>query len=516
MDPVPSGWHGMEFLPQGRADRSGAMKMQIPISRRDFLKLTGVAAVGLMASGGLREEERVQASGLSYAGQELPLLLEADVCIVGGGPSGVAAAVSAGKRGCRTVLIERGISLGGLQTLGNVIPCMTTWAPESDTPFVTDLKERLLAAGIACVHEHEESEVAIWTNPEALSVIYDEMCADAGVEVLYHTVLVDIIKEGTEISCCVVQTIAGLRAVRAKTFIDCSGDAILARTAGVPCERGFEKTGKNQPMSFRFEMAGIDIDRLYQHVAVELGDTFCLTKPPYFEIGEARHRARKYVLEKFMMDGVASGELTEADAEYMQAYVIVGKPGCMSMNCPELPLEYSATDPISYSRGVRVGRQMMRRISQYFIKHMPGFEHAYLAKEASMLGARESWRIKGKFYMTEDDYHNQSRFPDAVARTAWFIDAHGEKVTEKLPKGAYYEIPYRALVAKEVPNLITAGRCISASFILQASMRIQLTCMSIGEAAGIAAAWGLRHQVPAGEIKWESLPKSERSYVTSG
>ena len=116
--------------------------------------------------------------------------------------------------------------------------------------------------------------------------------------------------------------------------------------------------------------------------------------------------------------------------------------------------------------------------------------------------------------MEEDDYHNQSRFPDAVARTAWFIDAHGEKVSEKLPKGAYYEIPYRSLITNEVPNLLVAGRCISASFILQASMRIQLTCMSIGEAAGIAAAWSTKYKLPVNKLRWQDIPAAERSYVS--
>lgn len=130
-----------------------------------------------------------------------------------------------------------------------------------------------------------------------------------------------------------------------------------------------------------------------------------------------------------------------------------------------------------------------------------------------MLGARESWRIKGKYYLVEDDYHNQSRFKDAVVRTAWYIDAHGEEVSEKLPKGAFYEVPYRSLITDEISNLLVAGRCISASFILQASMRIQPTCMSIGEAAGIAAAWGLAHGIPANEVKWEDIPAQKRSYA---
>ena len=492
--------------------------MRFKISRRNFLKMAGIATTGLMMAQ-LPNNQAASAAESSdtkikYGGHDIPLLYEAEVCVLGGGPSGVAAAVSAGKRGAKTVLLEKGITLGGLQTMGNVIPCMTTWAPDSDTAFVRELKQQLENHGIDYNDHHEGSEVGIWTNPEALSLIYDEMCQEAHTEVLYNTVFVDAIKKNNTITHCIVQTIAGLRAIKANTFIDCSGDAILARSAGVPSEHGFEKTGNNQPMSFRFEMGGVDLDKVYQHVTVELGDDFCPTKPPHYEFAEARHRTRQYVLEKFMVDGIKSGELTEEDAEYMQAFAIVGKPGHISMNCPELPLQFSASDPLSYSRGVMAGRQMINRISQYFIRHMPGFEKAYLAKEASMLGARESWRIKGKYYMVEDDYHNQSRFADAVARTAWFIDAHGEKVSEKLPKGAYYEIPYRALITNEISNLIVAGRCISASFILQASMRIQLTCMSIGEAAGIAAAWGLQNKIAANDIQWDKIPEALRSYVS--
>ena len=451
---------------------------------------------------------------VSYAGKNIPVLFDADVCVTGGGPSGMAAAVQSAEHGARTVLIERGIALGGLQTLGNVIPCMTSFAPDSDTPFVKTLKERLSAEGIEFDDRTEGSEVSIWTNPEILSRIYDDMCEKSGVEVLYNAVFVDTVMEGKSISAVIVQTIAGLRAIKSRVFIDGTGDAVLARSAGVPCECGYEKTGRNQPMSFRFEIGGIDMERLYDYITNELKDPWCKSPLPHFTMAEARHRAVKYVLEDFMAKGIETGELTEADAEYMQGFAIVGKPGTMSMNCPELPAEYSASDPVSYSRGVREGRRMIHRITQYFINHMPGFENAYIAKEASMLGARESWRIRGKVYLTEDDYHNESRFPDAVARTAWFIDAHGEKISEKLPKGAYYEIPFRAMVADEAENLIVSGRCISASFILQASMRIQVTCMSIGEAAGIAATWSVRNDIPANEVDWSKIPPSERSYIS--
>ena len=498
--------------------------MKFVISRRDFMKMAGAAMVGAMAaptvlgmdtSAGAADLKSGSGS-IKYAGCQVPVLCETDVCVVGGGVAGVAAAVSAGKRGSHAVIVERGIALGGLQTLGCVVPCMKSYAPGSDTSFVAAVKEKLAEHGVLYDDKTEDSEVSIWTNPETMALIYDELCTEAGVDILYNMTFMDVVKAGSAVAYVIVQTIAGLCAIKAKVFIDASGDAILARAAGVPSERGFEKTGNNQPMSFRFEIGGIDMEKLYHHVKKVLKDPVSKAPYPHFEIAEARHRKKKFILEQFMMDGVAAGELAEEDAEYMQAYAIMNKKGTMSMNCPELPVKYSSTDPLSYSKGVTAGRQMIHRIANYLIKHMPGFENAYLNKEASMLGARESWRIKGKYYMEEADYHNRSKFPDAVARTAWYIDAHGEKVADLLPKGEYYEIPYRSMITNEVSNLIVAGRCISASFILQASMRIQVTCMSIGEAAGVAANWGRRHGQNVNEVRWDEIPEKDRSYVTSG
>ena len=471
-----------------------------------------------------------------YAGRQVPVIAEADLGVAGGGPSGVAAAIAAARGGLKTLLVESGIALGGLQTLGLVEPCMPTLTAGSDTPYVAELKKRLEKAGI----EHFDGKTgACWTNPEVLASLYDDLTLEAGVQVLYHSTLVDVVMEkdsmtvaasdsanllagsgasgklsGT-IKALILHTVQGLVAVKAAAFIDATGDAALARLAGVPVEAGYEKTGHNQPMSFRFEMGGIDIERLHQYI-LSIHDDWCKTAPPHFEIAQARHRAIKYKLEKFFLQGVRSGELEEEDAEYFQAFTIPGKPGCMSMNCPELPVRFKAVEALSYSEGVVYGRAMIRRLSRYLIKHLPGFEGAYLSREAGMLGARESFRIKGCYYMTEADYYARRRFKDAVVRTAWYIDAHGEKVGEYLKPGEFYEIPYRCLITNEIANLAVTGRCISVSFILEASMRIQPTCMSIGEAAGLAAAWAKEHQLALNQVKWEDLPRSRRSYVSAG
>lgn len=492
--------------------------INIPISRRDFFKIAGLTTAGVMLSGNIETPkveaaEKVSGKNIKYAGKNIPVLYDVDICVCGGGPSGTAAAISAARNGAKVVLIEKGIALGGLATLGCVYPFMDTHAPDSDTPYVAEVKKRLLDKGI---DYDDKVTKQVWHNPEILTLIYDEMCEESGVNILYNTVLVDALKSGNKITTCIVQTIAGLAAIQAKTFIDSTGDAFLARNVGVPHERGYEKTGNNQPMSFRFEMGGIDIDRLYQYVAIELKEDWCKSVPPHFEIAEAMHRKQRYKLEEFMARGVESGEITQAEAEYMQAYSIIGKNGVMSMNFPEIPVQFKSTDPIDYSKAVTYGRKMMRNTAKYLINHLPGFENAYISREAVILGARESWRIIGKYYLVEDDYHNQSCFRDAVARTAWFIDAHGERISEKLPKGAYYEIPYRSLITDKISNLIVTGRCISASFILQASMRIQATCMSIGEGAGIAAAYGTKNNIAANQIEWDKIPEDKRSYVSHG
>ena len=308
-----------------------------------------------------------------------------------------------------------------------------------------------------------------------------------------------------------MQTIEGLGKISAKVFVDATGDAILSRFAGVPSVKGSEKTGRNQPMSFRFEMGGIDAMKTYKFFKRKYNDDWSQLPPPHFEF------AKWTKTEKFFTDAVASGELTQDDILYIQAFTIAGKPGVMSMNCPEMPpIEFSATDAISYSKSVSFGRKMMRRLAKFFVNNLPGFEKAYISREANLIGIRESWRIRGKYYMTAADYYGAKKFADGVCRTAYPIDIHDVELElhEKLKKGDYYEIPYRALITNEFDNLIVAGRCISADFSAQASVRIQPTCMSMGEAAGIAAAYGLKNNIAVNRVEWDKIPANQRSYVS--
>ena len=506
----------------------------IPISRRNFMKLASVAMAGVMV-GGVDTPKAQAFSGktaiANFNGADLPVLYDVDACVVGGGAAGTAAAINAGKNGASTVLVEQGISLGGLATQGLVYPCMRTFAYDSDTPYILELNRRIEEKQGVEPLRGMEDETSYGGGqgfyvPECLTWLYDEWCEEAGVAVLYGTTLVGAVVENGAITDCVVQTVDGLAKIRAKTFIDATGDALLSRFAGVPTEKGSEKTGRNQPMTLRFEMSGIDVPKVYHFFHNKLKDTWMGEKSdrrfeedvkkglvPFMEFAKWKRT------ENFFKEGVRRGEVTEDDILYIQAFAIIGKPHTMSMNCPEIPpLGFSSTDAISRSQAVTFGRKMTRRLSAFFKKNIPGFENAFISKEASMVGVRESWRIRGKYYLTEETYMKREKFVDAICRTAYPIDIHDVKldVFEKLKKGEYYEIPFRALIADKVNNLLTVGRCASGSFVAQASFRIQPTCMSMGEAAGIATAWAVKHSMPVSEVKWEDIPETQRSYISKG
>ncbi len=489
----------------------------IPISRRDLLKFAGITAAGAVFSSNKTVEaaEPPKTQNFNFNGAQIPTLLRADVCVVGGGPSGTAAAVTAARNGASVVLIEQGTVLGGLQTQGLVYPAMPTRIFNSDTPYITDLNKRFAMHGINVSFteepQYKNGGDAREYTPELLAFIYDELCADYKVNVLYNATLIGANTAGGKISAAIVHTVEGLSKIEANIFIDATGDAALSRFIGVPSVRGSEHNGRNQKMSFRFEMGGVEEMKVYKFFVKKLKDGWCESKPPEFEFAKTTHT------ENFYYEGIQRGEVTKDDVAYIQAFTILGKPGTMSMNCPEVsPFLYSSTSALDRSKAIQQCRIMIRRLAHFFKKNIPGFKKAYISREASMLGVRESWRIRGKYYMTGEDYFNAQKFPDAVCRSAYPIDIHDEALNLEKPlaKGEFYEIPYRALITNEFSNLLVVGRCISANFAAQASVRIQPTCMSMGEAAGIAAAYGLKNNIAVNNIDWASIPN--RSYVSAG
>jgi hypothetical protein len=402
------------------------------------------------------------------------------------------------------MVVEQLGLLGGTQAAGWVTPMMPNkMLEESLTHGIND--EILHRAAKLDPPPSDKSGDLLWFNPVTLSFVLDEMLDEAGIRVLFHTVIADVVVESGRIVDLVTVNKAGMQRVRAQFYIDATGDADVAFRAGAPCVCG-DDNGDNQPMSLRFAMANVDQVAAAAHLADELGMA-CYSRPPLFEIGTGE--AKNTPLGPMIADAISDGVLEDDDLGYLQFFSVLGRPEELAFNCPRIS-GLSATDAWDLSRAQQVGRRKVQRISQFFRRYVKGFENAYISVVAPMVGIRESRRIVGEYTLTEDDYLNEARFPDAVARNSYPIDIHSATarsglIMKHLPRGRYHEIPYRVMVPQGISNLLVAGRCVSSSFAAQAAIRIQQNCRALGEAAGVAAAMCVKSGKMANNVDIDGL-----------
>lgn len=414
--------------------------------------------------------------------REIPVAGEHDVIVLGGGTAGAFAGIAAARRGCKTLIVEQFGALGGSATVGLVLPLMSTHMPNyrGHCPLSAELVERLRAIGGV-----EEDDY--YFDCAMMKVALEEMAAESGCTLLYYTALVDVVRTENAITHIVVNNKDGLSAYAAKSFIDCTGDADLAAAAGVPYESG-DHNRVNQPVSLRFEMAGIDFDRFHAYMQ-SLGNH---TKK-YFAMNTAGMRA---IIQKAHEDGV----LTAQDACYFQAFGIPGRPDAMNFNCPELTTKENVVDTAFMTQKQIEGKQAILRLRTFLRRYIPGFENAYITEIAPLVGFRESRRIVSEYVMTIYDLLGYKKFEDGIAASHYPVDVHGVddvslglQYDASVPREArYWEVPFRTLVAKGVDNLLVAGRCAGMDFRAQSAARIQPVCRSMGEAAGIAAAQAMQ------------------------
>lgn len=440
---------------------------------------------------------------VSYGDKCINIVYDVDTVVLGGGTAGAVAAISAARGGNKTLVIEKTISLGGTQTNSLVCPMMPTYVEtfNINKEIINQLEEE------GCITNDGQTKSS-WFNTEDLSYVLQEKILQEGGQILFDAHFYDVILEEDKINYILVNTCEGTLAIKGKNFIDASGDALLSRACNIPTVSGNEE-GKNQMVSFRFEMGGIDVVRLMDYMK-SLGDNFCKSDDPrFYEI--AMEKNKNFVLEPIFKKGLEDGVLEEEDLRYFQAFTIPNKNGVMSFNCPHIPGVDKNTSVVLRSEAIIKGRRMIRRLIAFLNNYIPGFEGAFLLREASQLGVRESYRIVGKYVLSEEDYLNRSRFEDGIARGDWYIDVHTHNnkslAREEYKRGEYYEIPYRSLISNEISNIITVGRCISTTFLMQASVRIQPTLRDLGQIAGEACVMSVKDKVDLNKINGKYLRK---------
>lgn len=432
---------------------------------------------------------------------DLPVAAEVDVLVAGGGPTGVAAALSAARCGARVLMVERMGFLGGSATAMQV----PAFAPFSDrTRSIVRgigwevLTEMLGRTGrpIPDPHRYEVPQDRArmdWVpiDVETLKRIYDDLCEAARVDVLFHTFVPEVAaraeREGERsvLTAVVLANKNGLSQARARVFVDTTGDADLAARVGCPFENG-DEDGRTQGMTLCFTVAGGNRTAYLEYV-YRTGDGYLAQL-----IATAR-AAGDYDLPDASLVGLSFKNETVAGANMGHVY------------------EADATDARSVARAEREGRRVVEKLLPFLRKYVPGQEHLQLISTGPHIGVRESRRIIGDYRLTLEDYLSCRTFPDDIARGAYFIDLHavtsekaartrsisdaGEKAARKsfaLEPGQSHGIPYRCLIPQGVDNLLVAGRSLSADRAAQGATRVMPFCFAMGEAAGMAAALAAR------------------------
>ncbi|MFR6026747.1 MAG: FAD-dependent oxidoreductase, partial [Christensenellales bacterium] len=372
----------------------------------------------------------------------VPMAERYDVLVLGGGTAGVMAACAAGREGKKALILEREYALGGTATLSLTIPRMTNHIPGfvSNSSLAEELQQTLEAK--------KEGGDTYFCDPQMQKVELEAMCAQYGVAILYGAELVSVVKTEKQIDEVIVSTRGGLRGYRADCFVDCTGDACLARRSGCKTECGYEN--ENQPMTLRFCVGGVDVKKV-EKTLLDWGYRFGGDHFPMEFYSLWREEAFN-PFTKLLRQGVNEGRLTERDGSYVQVYYhqTLGKD-TLWFNCPEAGHITSAADAESVTEMILYSRKSAMRIMSFLKERFPGFEEAYIQSFADIPGIRESYRLDGEYIMTEKDIEARCRFEDAVAQSAYPIDIHNEKnlVLIHMDPGEYYEIPYRCMLPRE-------------------------------------------------------------------
>ncbi len=413
--------------------------------------------------------------------KKIDIRYDVDICVVGGGPAGIAAGVTAARNGSKVLIIESNGFFGGAATAA-LVPAFMQFA--SGNIFLSG------GIGREIFDACDVPKNGTGINVENLKRIYDNMAIKSGADFLFHTNLIDVVTDGELVKAVIVSAKSGIYAISAKVFIDGTGDGDLCAMAGAPYELG-DKTGHCMPATLCSQWTDIDWSN------PDTGD--------------------KSALDRAFADGV----FTQEDRHISGIWKTGDHTGggnvshCYNVN---------ATDERSLTNAMVLGRKIIPEFERYYRDYIGGrFKDARVTITGSYIGIRESRRITGEYVLDENDFINRASFEDEIGRYCYPIDIHPDPSKEGYEKflkefrtmrykeGESYGIPYRSLIPKKLTNVLVGGRCISTDQKMQSSIRVMPGCYITGQACGMAAVLALNENSEVRKVSIKELRQKLRN-----
>jgi hypothetical protein len=465
-----------------------------------------------------------------------------DVVVVGGGTSGVAAAIAAARTGGKTIVIERVGALGGQFNVSG--PPGFAYANLYNERheriiggIITETHERLLKEGHAIPHMEPDFRgwyTFAYVDPDWWGLLIFEMMRENNVKLLLHSLAVDVVKEGKAVQGVVVENVSGRQTILGKVIIDCTGEGEIAARAGAPFE--LPPKDRMEPHSLAFTADGVDWDKVLAYIK---------SHPEEFEFERfLDHYPRKWTYDELVerirkIDDIAEfGEIMgyrsikkkgletgEWHGSSGIGFFLIPREGGVIQahfqhssqvgNC-----DATSVEDLTYAE-IECRRQIV--IAWKFIKkYLPGFENAYITRVCPELRIREGRRIMGDYVLKREDVVEERKFKDVIGKSAFPAGAVHVVGPDTLatmsppdrPRtGGSHDIPYRCLVPREIENLLVAGKAVSAE--RAAYQRFLMQTMVTGQAAGVAAALCAKKNITPRMLE-EDVSELQRILVEQG
>jgi hypothetical protein len=413
------------------------------------------------------------------------ITLDTDILVVGGGAAGVAAAFTAARAGARVTLLEKygfcgGAAVAGLSGTVCGLYAATEGAAKPPQQVVFGFADRFIEVmktrGGITEPQRYGNTYTLTHDPLVWREAGDYFLAEAGIQVLFHTTVIDVLTEADHVRGVLAWTKQGRAEIRAKLTIDASGDADVAELGGFETFMG--QDGKVQNPTMLFRLMGVDVERFRAHYGPDT-----IMGEEVSQMIKNLHNSREYDLPRskiFMFHTPRPNELL------CNCTRIIGRDG-RELN-PVLVADITEAEI--------QGRKQVREYANFFRDRLVGCEASFVNDTGVQVGVRQTRQIRGVATLSNEDVVAGTKSKNAIARSAWPIELHsGEKPQLKWLLDDYYDISYDSFVPVSGEGFLVAGRCLSAEHEAMASARVTAQCFSYGQAIGMAAAMSLREGI---------------------